>query len=161
MSLERRLRQMREFLRETQQGMSTRFNLGVNTWSRYERGVSPPSFGILKSLTDLGFNGHWILAGEGPMLKEDTSSPPAPQAAHNYPPFIKPAVMTRIIGVLLSNETDGRDVPLKEVAERICKYYLEDCWGYVDGTRPLPTEASTEAIESLRPRRALHKKEAS
>ena len=153
-----RLKMMRDFLRNTQQEMSARFNLGVNTWSNYERGNTTPSMETLTALAQLGFNPMWMLTGTGSMRTDDetpdintperSSSPALPK---EWPPLIPILMKSKIIGVMLQAEMDGEDLPLKEIADRVLKIYMKDHELYINGTRKIPTsEASTEVIESLR-----------
>ncbi len=63
--LAERLKIIRNALGESQKGMSKRLGLGVNAWSRYENGQNMPGADVIESLAKMGFNGHWLLTGEG------------------------------------------------------------------------------------------------
>lgn len=62
-----RLRRVRKHLGETQKSMSRRFGLGESTWQTYELQDQLPKGEILASLVELGFDGSWLLTGQGRM----------------------------------------------------------------------------------------------
>ncbi|TWB46158.1 hypothetical protein FBZ90_101493 [Nitrospirillum pindoramense] len=65
--LKDRLRQVREYLGETQKSMSARFALGVNTWQGYERLGKLPKGETLAQLLTLDISVDWLLTGHGDM----------------------------------------------------------------------------------------------
>ena len=127
--------------------------------SQYLTGKSEPTRPVLVAIAKEGnVNLEWLMCGTGSMRKSEMSGYTVAQALmpDQYPPFVPIIVKAKIIGVLLSNETSGRDLPLKEVADSIVDIYLDDYHTYLSGERELPSvEASTEVIESMRPRRKV------
>lgn len=76
-----RIRMVRGDIR--QPDFATRLGVDKNTVGRYERGERQPDADFLRKLCALGYNGHWLLTGEGPRLS-DGSTPTAagePRAA--------------------------------------------------------------------------------
>ncbi|SOE00598.1 helix-turn-helix domain-containing protein [Caenispirillum bisanense] len=63
-----RLRAVRQHLRMSQQELSTKLGLGINSWQRYELEGKLPKADVLEQLVRLGFDAHWLLTGEGTML---------------------------------------------------------------------------------------------
>lgn len=61
--------------------------LGINTrtWQIWEEGGSIPGGNHIESLVRLGFDANWILTGEGPMHRKETTSPPVSQAGEETP----------------------------------------------------------------------------
>ncbi|MTJ82312.1 MAG: helix-turn-helix transcriptional regulator [Telmatospirillum sp.] len=62
-----RLRAIRTALRETQRGMSKRFDLGINGWQDLERSNRIPKGETLGQLVAMGFSSDWLLTGVGSM----------------------------------------------------------------------------------------------
>lgn len=73
-----RLREVRQFLKETQKGMARRLGMGDTTWQRYELGSNIPGADVLEQVAALGFSGNWLLTGQGSMRKEEADTEPAP-----------------------------------------------------------------------------------
>ncbi len=48
-----------------------------NTWHRYERGETRPNSDILTALYRMGIDIHWLLSGEGAMLRAPAPEPTA------------------------------------------------------------------------------------
>ncbi len=77
--LAERLKVVRTLLGESQKGMSKRLSLGINAWSRYENGQNMPGADVIEAIARLGFNGHWLLTGDGtPNFKKDGYDTPDP-----------------------------------------------------------------------------------
>ena len=99
------------------------------------------------------------MCGTGPMYRSnvpylDGNSVTGP--SNQWPPLIPILMKSKIIGTMLANETEGRNPPLKELADKIVHIYLDDYVNYTNGDKKLPTaEASTEVIESLRPHKPV------
>lgn len=66
-----RLKQVREYLGDTQISMAARFGLGTNTWKIYEYEGRLPKTETLLSLADLGVSIDWLLTSEGTMLRAE------------------------------------------------------------------------------------------
>ncbi|MBF0603742.1 MAG: helix-turn-helix domain-containing protein [Nitrospirae bacterium] len=77
-----RMKRVRSYLGVTQKIMSDKLGLGVSTWQQYELGKSLPGTETLQKLAKLGFDVHWILTGEGSMLRNSDHAfkedPPTP-----------------------------------------------------------------------------------
>lgn len=58
--------------------------IGLKSWQVYEQGSSVPGGNVFESLVKLGFNGTWLLTGEGAMRRED--KPTVNDAAPGYEP---------------------------------------------------------------------------
>lgn len=67
-----RLRSARESLELDQKGMADLLGTSLRTYQRYEAG-EPPKLAHLDRLLDLGYSGHWLLTGQGPMKLEAMS----------------------------------------------------------------------------------------
>ncbi|MBF0168757.1 MAG: helix-turn-helix domain-containing protein [Alphaproteobacteria bacterium] len=72
-----RLRIVRESLGLNQKEMSKHIGLGDSSWQRYELGGSIPGGEALAAVALLGFSGHWLLTGEGPMRPGESGDTPA------------------------------------------------------------------------------------
>lgn len=67
-----RLRAIREHLKESQKGMASRFNLGANSWQRFEASGRLPKGEVLEQLAAVGYSMDWILTGKGSMFLADS-----------------------------------------------------------------------------------------
>lgn len=61
-----RLKWIRGELRLSQRAMAEAVHCSVRAWQSWEYGRTSPSAEILGHLVELGFNGNWILTGDGP-----------------------------------------------------------------------------------------------
>lgn len=71
-----RFRIVRESLGLNQKEMSKHIGLGDSSWQRYELGGSIPGGEVLEAVSLLGFSGHWLLTGEGPMRPGESGDVP-------------------------------------------------------------------------------------
>ncbi|WP_338849791.1 helix-turn-helix transcriptional regulator [Massilia sp. W12] len=70
---------MREFFGLSQAAMADRVGCSRSIWQRYERGTEPGALQIAR-VAKLGVDVHWLLTGEGSMLrKPERSLPDVPQ----------------------------------------------------------------------------------
>jgi transcriptional regulator with XRE-family HTH domain len=68
-SFSTRLRQVRDFLGKNQREMAELIGVSFGAWQGYEAAKNIPGGAVLEALCAQGFNGHWILTGEGVMLR--------------------------------------------------------------------------------------------
>ena len=66
-----RLKQARASLGINQQEMAAAIGGNFRSWQGYEAGKSIPGGKVFAALVRLGFNGTWLLTGEGPMRAGD------------------------------------------------------------------------------------------
>jgi transcriptional regulator with XRE-family HTH domain len=72
-TLSQRLQEVRTLLGLSAHEMAARVGLrDRKSWERYERGETGPKAEVLTELADLGIDCHWILTGEGAMLRAGT-----------------------------------------------------------------------------------------
>ena len=79
MSVQERLKIIRQHLNKTQKQMSAFLKMGETTWQNYERGINIPGAETLQRLCEKGFNAQWILTGKGMVQtssKEDEKKDP-------------------------------------------------------------------------------------
>lgn len=69
MELKERLKCARESLSFGQKEMAEALRVGLKSWQVYEQGGSVPGGKVFEALVKLGFNGTWLLIGEGPMKR--------------------------------------------------------------------------------------------
>ena len=70
-----RLRQVREYLRETQTTFAHRFNLKRHDIANYERGRADLPSRVMGGLDKLDINMSWLLTGEGAMVRKASLEP--------------------------------------------------------------------------------------
>lgn len=75
MSITERLTALRSHFGLSQKAMAARLGIAGNTWQRYELANEPPNSSVLAKLAAEGIDTHWLLTGEGAMLRK-------PSAAH-------------------------------------------------------------------------------
>lgn len=79
-----RLKRVREQLGQSQKGMDPLLGIGKGSWQRYELGQTPGGQ-VIAALAGLGIDAHWLLTGEGEMLRDQRRPPEsAPQAAAEH-----------------------------------------------------------------------------
>lgn len=65
MTIQERLKYVREVHGKTQKQMAVLLGISPRTWQDYEGGVNVPGWKVLEGLAKLGFNVNWILTDEG------------------------------------------------------------------------------------------------
>lgn len=70
MTLQDRVKNIKEALGKTQKEMAGLVGVGLRTWQQYEEGVHDPSWKVVIKLSELGFNTDWLATGEGKMWRE-------------------------------------------------------------------------------------------
>lgn len=73
MKISDRLRLLRDHLGLTQPAIAMKFHIPLPSWKSYEKGPSEPGAGALRDMALAGVNVHWVLTGEGEMLRQSTS----------------------------------------------------------------------------------------
>lgn len=70
--LKSRMKEIREYLNETQKGMDVLLSLGKGSWQRYEAesGGNEPGSAVVSRLVQQGFNANWLLCGQGSMRND-------------------------------------------------------------------------------------------
>lgn len=69
-----RLRECRRHLNLTQRDMAERIGVAFRSWQDYEAGRRKPGSQVIAALVNQGFNGTWLMSGQGePMLKTPAS----------------------------------------------------------------------------------------
>ena len=63
-----RLKQLRESLGYTQNGISVAVGSKLRSWQDYEKGERVPGAQVIAGLASLGVNTNWLLTGEGPVM---------------------------------------------------------------------------------------------
>lgn len=71
MILLERLKKVREALGKTQKDMASLIDVSLPSWQGYEAGTSVPGGKVFEALVNLGFNGTWLLTGEGEMRRDE------------------------------------------------------------------------------------------
>lgn len=69
MTVQERLKAVREAHKNTQKEIAVLLGISPRTWQDYEGGINVPGWKVLEGLAKLGFNANWILTGEGSMSK--------------------------------------------------------------------------------------------
>ena len=73
-SFPERLRLAREHLGLSETVMANRCGVSTRqTWGRYEDGGTRPNSDVLAALDGMGIDIHWLLTGEGSMLRQDNA----------------------------------------------------------------------------------------
>ncbi|NJD91562.1 MAG: helix-turn-helix domain-containing protein [Geobacter sp.] len=70
MTLQERVKTIREGLAKTQKEMAGLVDVGLRTWQQYEEGVHDPSWKVVLKLAELGCNADWLATGKGKMWRE-------------------------------------------------------------------------------------------
>jgi len=69
-----RLRRVRDYLDLSATQMAERVGLSVRkTWERYEKGDTRPNSDVMSALLGMGIDIHWLLTGDGAMLRSAAS----------------------------------------------------------------------------------------
>jgi transcriptional regulator with XRE-family HTH domain len=69
MTISDRLKIARKDANESQKTFAGKCSVSVQMWQAYEAGKSVPGGNVLESIARMGFNGHWLLTGDGEMRK--------------------------------------------------------------------------------------------
>jgi len=69
MSAPERLKKARASLGKSQKDMAIALGINQRTYENYEKGVNLPSWDACEAVVKLGFNGTWLLTGEGAMKR--------------------------------------------------------------------------------------------
>jgi len=74
-SITDRLVAVRRHFGFSQRAIASAAGVSANTWNGYETKNEPPNSGVLLRLTELGIDAHWLLTGEGAMLRAGDEKP--------------------------------------------------------------------------------------
>ena len=74
MSITERLTALRSHFGLSQKAMAARLGIAGNTWQRYELANEPPNSSVLAKLAGEGIDTHWLLTGEGAMLRRQADA---------------------------------------------------------------------------------------
>ena len=85
MTLPERFRRLRAHLKISARQMSSRIGCSSSLWTQYELGLKEPSTETLRRLIGLGFDLHWVLTGEGQMLRTAAAMEAADEAEPESP----------------------------------------------------------------------------
>lgn len=71
MSLQERVKKIREDLSKSQKEMAHLVGVGLRTWQQYEEGVHDPSWKVVSRLSEIGYNTDWLASGKGPIKRQE------------------------------------------------------------------------------------------
>ncbi len=71
MSLQERVKKIREDLGKPQKEMAHLVGVGLRTWQQYEEGVHDPSWKVVSKLSEIGYNTDWLASGKGPIKRQE------------------------------------------------------------------------------------------
>ena len=116
---------------ERQPEFAVRLGVDKNTIGRYERGERQPDAEFLARLCSLGFNGHWLITGEGPMkASAPTSATPSEGVNAGALAGAITAVeeMLRARQITLSSEKKGEMIAIlyKQLTDVVSKGQIAD-----------------------------------
>ena len=133
MSLSERLKKVRLELGETQKSMSRQLGLGDTTWQRYELDGATPGADVLEKVARLGFNGHWLLTGEGPMRAGDREERES-AALSEAPPMEIDAALFGVVqeGVATIYREANMRLDLRALGEEAATIYNDLAVAYAD-----------------------------
>lgn len=124
-----RIRMVRGGVRQPE--FATRLGVDKNTIGRYERDERQPDAEFLARLCSLGFNGHWLITGEGPMMA-GPSAPAAPGEGVNAGALAGAITaveeMLRARQITLPSEKKGEMIAIlyKQLTEVVSKGQIAD-----------------------------------
>nr|VFK67678.1 MAG: Phage repressor protein C, contains Cro/C1-type HTH and peptisase s24 domains [Candidatus Kentron sp. UNK]VFK72922.1 MAG: Phage repressor protein C, contains Cro/C1-type HTH and peptisase s24 domains [Candidatus Kentron sp. UNK] len=70
-----RLRAIRDAIRSSQRGLSSRLGIPLGSLRKYESGEQIPGGEAIRAFARVGVNLHWVLTGEGSMMLKDQAMP--------------------------------------------------------------------------------------
>lgn len=71
MTLQERVKKIREDLSKSQKEMAHLVGVGLRTWQQYEEGVHDPSWKVVSKLSEIGYNTDWLASGKGPIKRQE------------------------------------------------------------------------------------------
>jgi len=101
--LSQRLKTVRLNLDKTQREMSSLLGIGKNSWQNYESGRQQPGSGVVRALTQLGFDANWILTGRALSTVQAVRERTAHYEDDDREPCIAPAFIREAVAIVERN----------------------------------------------------------
>lgn len=105
MNLAERLKIARESIGNSQKEIAEAAHVSYRAWQGYETGESVPGGKVFEALVKLGFDGTWLLTGEGEMKRGEVAARPAVDAG----PALDLALMEEVIIELIKAQKGPGD----------------------------------------------------
>ena len=120
-SIAERLRYAREKMGIGQVDAASKFGIPVSSYRKYESGPSEPGSEAMAGITRAGINVHWLLTGEGEMLRSDAQPRSAPSVTSTD--FDRPRFLLAIEAVEEGLEAADRTMSPDKKAELFLAVY--------------------------------------